>query len=126
MIEMHRPRVGGAVAFLVIDHVEGERLDRAIDGARVDPGLNGSLARMFGAWRELRFVHGDTKASNFVVKDGDVHVLDLDAAVFHPGGRRFARAHRRDRVRFLANWPDPPTSLRDAVTAEPGVGGGRA
>ena len=28
-------------------------------------------------------------------------------------------------VRFLANWPDPPASLRDAVTAEPGVGGER-
>lgn len=126
LIEMHRPRVGGAVAFLVVDHVEGERLDLAVDGAGIDPDLNGALARMFGAWRELRFAHGDTKASNFVAKDGGICVLDLDAAVFHRGGWRFARAHRRDRMRLLANWPDPPTSLRDAVTAEPGVGGERA
>ena len=125
LIEMHRPQVGGAVAFLVVDHVEGERLDLAVDGACIDPDLNGALARMFGAWRELRFAHGDTKASNFVVKDGDVQVLDLDAAAFHRRGWRFARAHRRDRVRFLANWPDAPASLRDAVTAEPGVGGER-
>lgn len=126
LIEMNRPRVGGAVAFLVVDHVEGERLDLAVDGAGIDPDLNGPLARMFGAWRELRFAHGDTKANNFVVKDGDVHVLDLDAAVFHRGGWRFARAYRRDRMRFLANWPNAPASLRDAVTAETGVDGERA
>ena len=126
LIEMHHAQVGGAVAFLVVDHVEGERLDLAIDGASVDPGLNGAIARMFGAWRELRFAHGDTKASNFVVKDGDIHVLDLDSAVFHRSGRPFARAHRRDRMRFLANWPDAPASLREATTAETGVDGERA
>ncbi|MCY3621491.1 MAG: lipopolysaccharide core heptose(I) kinase RfaP [Gammaproteobacteria bacterium] len=122
LIEMRSPQVGEAVAFLVVDHVDGERLDGAVDGANVDPDLNGALARLFGAWRELRFEHGDTKASNFVVKHGEIYVLDLDAAVFHRGGRRFARAHRRERMRFLANWPDAPVALRDAVTAEPGLG----
>ncbi|MDE0193817.1 MAG: lipopolysaccharide core heptose(I) kinase RfaP [Gammaproteobacteria bacterium] len=112
LIEMRRPQVGEAVAFLVVDHVEGEPLDLA-----VDPDLNRALARLFGAWRELRFAHGDTKASNFVVKDGDIYVLDLDAAAFHRRGWRFVRAHRRDRVRFLANWPDAPASTRDALGA---------
>ncbi len=114
LIEMHSPQVGEAVAFLVVDHVEGVLLD-LVDRALVDPDLNGVLARMFAAWRELRFVHGDTKASNFVVKDGQIHVLDLDAAAFYRSGWRFARAHRRDRVRFLANWPDPPATFRDAL-----------
>ena len=121
LIEMHRPQVGEAVAFLVIDHVEGERLD-LVDVASAGSDLIGALARMFGSWRELRFAHGDTKASNFVVKDGDIYVLDLDAAVFHRGGWPFARAHRRDRTRFLANWPDAPASFRDAVGGEPGIG----
>ena len=119
LIEMCSPQVGGAVAFLVVDHVAGERLDLAVDAAGVDSVLSSALARMFGAWRDLRFAHGDTKASNFVVKEGDVYVVDLDAAVFHRGWR-FARAHRRDGLRFLANWPDAPVSLRDAVMAEPG------
>ena len=112
LIEMRRPQVGEAVAFLVVDHVEGEPLDLA-----VEPDLNDAVARLFGAWRELRFAHGDTKASNFVVKDGDIYILDLDAAAFHPRGWRFVRAHRRDRVRFLANWPDAPESIRDALGA---------
>ena len=117
LIEMRSLRVGEAVAFLVVDHVEGVPLDPAVGRGVVDPDLNGALARMFGAWRELRFAHGDTKSSNFVVKDGDIYALDLDAAAFHRGGRRFARAHRRDRVRFLANWPDAPASFRDALGA---------
>ena len=115
LIERHSPRVGEAVAFLVVDHVDGVPLDRTVDPVGDDPDSNGALARLFGAWRELRFAHGDTKASNFVVKDGDIHVLDLDAAVFHRGGWRFARAHRRDRLRFLANWPDATASFRNAL-----------
>ena len=115
LIEMHSPRVGDAVAFLVVDHVEGQPLDLGGDGAVVDPDLHGALARLFLAWRELRFAHGDTKASNFVLREGDLCVLDLDAAAFHRGGWRFARAHRRDRIRFLANWPDAPASFRDAL-----------
>ena len=125
LIEMHRPRTGEAVAYLVLDHVHGERLDTVFDEAGIDSDLDNALARTFGAWRELRFAHGDTKASNFVVKDGDIYVLDLDAAVFHRDGWRFARAHRRDRMRFLANWPDPPASIRAALGREPDVGGER-
>lgn len=115
LIETRSPEVGEAVAFLVVDHVEGVRLD-LIEGA-AGAGLKGVLARMFSAWRELRFEHGDTKASNFVVKDGEIYVLDLDAAAFHRSGWRFARSHRRDRDRFLANWLDAPTSFRDALGA---------
>ena len=117
LIETRNPQVGEAIAFLVVDHIEGAPLDVA-----VDPDLNGAMTRLFGAWREFRFAHGDTKASNFVVKAGDVYVLDLDAAAFHRGGWRFARAHRRDRLRFLANWPDAPASVRDAL----GAAGARA
>ncbi|MDE0661753.1 MAG: lipopolysaccharide core heptose(I) kinase RfaP [Gammaproteobacteria bacterium] len=126
LIEVCRPQTGEAVAFLVVDHVDGERLDAVIDGARVDPDLGNAMARTFAAWRELRFAHGDTKASNFVVKDADIHVLDLDAAAFHRGRWRFVGAHRRDRVRFLANWPDPPTAIRAALGRERGVSGERA
>lgn len=117
LIEMRNPRVGEAVAFLVVDHIEGEALDLTVNRASGDPDLNRALARLFRAWRDLRFVHGDTKASNFVVKDGDIYVLDLDAAVFHRIGWHFVRAHRRDRIRFLANWPDAPASIRDALGA---------
>lgn len=114
LIEIDRPGVGGAVAYLVLDHVAGERLDRTVDRGGVDLDLGCAAARMFGAWRELRFTHGDTKASNFMVKDGDLHVLDLDAAAFIRGKWRFVRRHRRDRTRFLANQPDSRT-FRDAV-----------
>ena len=115
LIEMRRPGVGNAVAYLVVDRVEGVRLDRAVDPAGADPHLAAAISRMFGAWRELYFVHGDTKASHFAVVDGDVSILDLDAAAFHRREWRFARGHRLDRARFLGNWPESPAWLRDAV-----------
>ena len=116
LIEMTRPGVGEAAAFLVVDHVEGARLDEAAERAPADPVLLAKLAGMFQVWGELRFVHADTKASNFVVNDGTVFVLDLDAAKFCSGRWwNFARRHRRDRARFLANWTDVPPSLREAI-----------
>ncbi len=117
LVEMHRPRVGDAIAYLVVDHVAGSPL--AVEGVD-DRELNNMVAGMFRAWRELRFVHGDTKATNFVVTGSQVHVLDLDAATFHRGDRRFRRQHRRDRMRFLANFPDAPAAFREAVRLDEG------
>ena len=115
LIETMRPGVGEAAAFLVVDHVEGARLDEVAQGTGVDSGLAAAIAGMFHAWREFRFVHGDTKASNFVVKDGRITVLDLDAAAFVRRGLGFTRRHRGDRDRFLANWDDVPAPLRQVL-----------
>ena len=114
LIEMHRPDVGNAVAYLVVDHIEGVGLDEAVD----HPEVASATARMFRAWQDLYFVHGDTKASNFVVTGGDLFALDLDAAVFRRQKWGFDRRHRKDRARFLANWPEEPASIRVALGEE--------
>lgn len=114
LIEMRRPAVGNAVAYLVVDHVEGARLDETVNPV----GVASLVARMFRTWRELYFVHGDTKASNFVVNDGNVFVLDLDAAAFRRLKWGYDRRHRKERARFLANWPEEPTSIHVALGDE--------
>ena len=119
LIEMSRPGIGEAAAYLVLDHVEGESLAGAVEaacsGIGLDADLSAALAKVFGAWRELRFGLGDTRPGNFVVSAGQVHVLDLDRAVFCRGAWRFGRHHRRDRERFLRNWLEVPVWLREAV-----------
>jgi len=117
LVEMRRPRVGAAASYLVLDHVEGTPLADAVARRGFDTDLQVGIAALLRAFRAVHLNHGDMKASNFVVKGSEVYVLDLDAARFESGARRFARFHARDRDRFLANWDDGDARL-GAVLAE--------
>ena len=107
LIECRGKSPGGAAAYLVHDRVAGEPLAA---GACPDAATRAALCAMLEAWRRLRLSHGDAKASNLLLADGAIHVLDLDAAALHRARWRFARRHRRDRARLRRNWPEgaPP------------------
>ena len=97
-------RGGGAAAYLVLDF-EGEATLGAETRAPLSPQRAAAASALFERWREAGFSHGDTKATNFIARGGDLVALDLDAATFHRWRWRFERAHRRDRARWLRNWP---------------------
>jgi tRNA A-37 threonylcarbamoyl transferase component Bud32 len=48
--------------------------------------------------------HGDTKASNFILKDGELMVLDLDAMKRHKSVGTFSEKFVKDLKRFQKNW----------------------
>ena len=97
-------RGGDAAAYLVLDF-EGETTLGAETSAPPSAARAAAASALFERWREARFSHRDTKATNFIARGGDLVVLDLDAATFHRWRWRFERAHRRDRARWLRNWP---------------------
>lgn len=58
------------------------------------------------AFQTYHISHGDMKASNFVIKDDHLYVLDLDAMKQH-GSAKAARPYvKKDRERFVRNWTD--------------------
>ena len=57
---------------------------------------------------ELRITHGDMKATNFLIVEGEPMLIDLDAMKQHRCRYAFARAQRRDRERFMRNWQSQP------------------
>ncbi len=62
------------------------------------------LIELFRIFLQLGIVHGDCKATNFLVTDQGIAVIDLDA-MWEPRSRnRFHKLYRRDRNRFLRNW----------------------
>lgn len=61
-------------------------------------------------------VHGDMKATNFLICRDDVLLLDLDAMREPRFGWLARRGCARDRRRFLANWRDRPELLRQFET----------
>ncbi|MYD96450.1 MAG: lipopolysaccharide core heptose(I) kinase RfaP [Gammaproteobacteria bacterium] len=118
LIDEPRPKVGKAIAYLVLDDVRGTPLAEAMRCGGFDRDLAKRVGTLFRAFRTARLSHGDTKASNFLVADGEVTVLDLDAATFHRSPRRFARRHRRDLERFLRNWDELPDDVRQLLVGE--------
>ena len=97
-------RGGDAAAYLVLDF-EGEATLGKETSAPLSTQRAAAASALFERWREARFSHGDTKATNFIARGSGLVALDLDAATFHRCGWRFERAHRRDRARWLRNWP---------------------
>jgi tRNA A-37 threonylcarbamoyl transferase component Bud32 len=52
--------------------------------------------------------HGDTKASNFLVTQENVQIMDLDVMKKYKSNWVFHKAFKRDCKRFMKNWKDNP------------------
>jgi tRNA A-37 threonylcarbamoyl transferase component Bud32 len=90
------------VAYLVMEDVGQEDLsDQASSDGLSDQQVAGVIC-LFCALKAAGLTHGDTKASNFLVFQGKVALVDLDA--MHEG----VAGQARDIERFLANWMDKP------------------
>ena len=60
--------------------------------------------RLFRILADYRISHGDMKATNFLVRNGTLHVLDLDAMERSRTKAKFREKFGRDLTRFQKNW----------------------
>ncbi|MBW6475005.1 MAG: hypothetical protein K0B14_17900 [Anaerolineaceae bacterium] len=65
-----------------------------------------NLANLFKQLFQLRIYHGDCKATNFLLNQDDPVIIDLDAMGESRWKWIFMLRYRKDRQRFLNNWPD--------------------
>lgn len=70
--------------------------------------LAGKFVHLFGLFHKLKIHHGDCKATNFLFRDNQLWVVDLDAMRECLTTFGFARLFRIDRRRFLCNWEAQP------------------
>ena len=93
-------------AFLVNAFCPGRDLLEILSADAEPPAeIAAALLALFGTLHALRISHGDFKATNLLWHDGQVVLIDLDAMTQHRSSRTHAQAWRRDRARFLRNWP---------------------
>jgi len=93
-------------AFLVNAFCPGiDLMDHLSPDCEPDAETASAILGLFETLHRLRISHGDFKATNLLWHDGRLVVIDLDAMTQHVSARSFARAWRRDRARFLRNWP---------------------
>lgn len=107
-------------SFFVYQAIEGDCLLEVLPSVgRIEQGtLVKQLAGLFATLRANRLVHGDMKATNLLVTDGQLVIIDLDVAGYR--NILFSRAHVRDQKRFLKNWLGNETlsdELRQQINA---------
>ena len=100
------------VGYFLAEQVDGTSLIDWIEQHRDQPEairrVAGMVGRLFSRLRRLQISHGDMKASNLILCDDRLFVLDLDSMHQHRFRLVFERAWRRDMTRFTANWQDQP------------------
>lgn len=109
---------GSGPAYLVLEDLGGTTLDDHIARDGLGDATAHAVGRLFEALARDGLTHRDTKASNFIVSDGSVSLVDLDA--LRPV--RLRREIAGDRKRFLANWEEP-VAARFAAAFERAGGG---
>lgn len=98
-----------STAYFVAEYVEGRPADACFEAPSEPPAaVAEELVRLFAALHALRITVGDTKLSNFLVRDAQspVCLIDLDDVRLHRSDASFSRAWRKDRARFLRNFDD--------------------
>jgi hypothetical protein len=102
-----RRRLLPAVAYLVMEDLGDRDLASEIARSGCSQALADEVAGLFALLRRAGISHGDTKATNFLIHQGRVHLIDLDAMrLGRVRGRAGSRADGfdRDLARFLDNW----------------------
>ena len=91
-------------AYLIMDSVKGNSLaDISVENL-LDKNIIDQLKAIFLGMFEARLSHGDTKATNWLIHNGKINLIDLDSMKQHNNEKRLLRASRKDFVRFLDNW----------------------
>jgi tRNA A-37 threonylcarbamoyl transferase component Bud32 len=93
-------------AWLITDYCAGPNLAEHLATDREPPpGEAGAIRSLFETLFRARISHGDLKATNLLWSEGELYLVDLDAMRQHRSVMAHRRAWRRDRARFLKNWP---------------------
>lgn len=95
-------------SYFVCEHVEGCSLEYVLRHHSGDKArLMDQAATVVVRLRQHRIAHGDLKATNFIVGDEHLFLVDLDATRHGPG-RAVTTGLRKDLQRFMKNWVDDP------------------
>lgn len=105
-------------AWLITEYCAGDNLGDKLASTPADEDL-ACMRGLFAQMIEARISHGDLKAKNLLWHDGGPCLIDLDAMCQHQSAAGFRRAWKKDRVRFLRNWPADSPLQRALETTIP-------
>ncbi|MFQ3324523.1 MAG: tRNA A-37 threonylcarbamoyl transferase component Bud32 [Pseudomonadales bacterium] len=116
-------------AWLITDYANGIDLLTAArstttDTNLLDPGqLPSLMADLIAQLVTANTSHGDMKATNFIVTEKGIQIIDLDAMQIHPSHAKTTKAIKLDIDRLLRNWDELniKQNFTAALQATPGI-----
>lgn len=101
--------------WLITSSVAGQGLDRYPADRSLEPCYRRPLLEFFSLMKRFGFAHGDMKASNVLLAEQGVSIIDLDAFRRYRFSGLAAAARARDQARLLRNWPAESLLRRDLL-----------
>ncbi|MGJ8653972.1 MAG: hypothetical protein ACSHX8_11920 [Opitutaceae bacterium] len=106
--------------YLLTERIEGtllpEYLEKVDGDADAIENVCLQLRSICERLERMRGVHGDFKATNWIVgSDGNLHLFDLDVFRFGLSPEAFERGHKKDLERLLENW-ESSAPIRQALS----------
>lgn len=99
-------------SYFVAEKCEGVLLSDYFSPARTDAELQMALQAVLSLFAQLkhaRIAHGDMKATNLLLNEKGIVLLDCDALTQCVSQSQFNRLHQKDIHRFMKNWRHMPT-----------------
>lgn len=94
-------------AYFIAEHLPGKCLKETIESTNDKELLKNIFSQIrdiFDIWKKCKIYHGDCKATNFILVDDKVFIIDLDAMQEFNRQENFARHHAKDLKRWMKNW----------------------
>ncbi len=96
------------IAYKITEQVSSENAwiwfrDQAHSSDEVE-AMAHKIVMLLQKLQQQKISHGDLKASNILINNGEPMLIDLDAMYQHANNVAFSRAWLRDIRRFLKNW----------------------
>ena len=94
-------------AYLVTEYAVGDDLKTWLmkwKDSQFPEWLDHQVVRLFDIFWTSSISHGDMKATNFIVVDEQIQIIDLDSVRWHGSEKAFMKAFRQDLQRFMENW----------------------
>lgn len=91
-------------AYYITEYIPGETLDTITkDSPNLQSVIN-SITSIFHKLAYYNIHHGDMKATNFIMHNSQLFLVDLDAVKKYNSTKKFSLAFTADKMRFLENW----------------------
>jgi RIO-like serine/threonine protein kinase len=98
--------------YFINEYIEANTLSHLLRPGKVEEinlkDLVEQFVKMLQLFADASLSHGDFKATNFLVDQGQISITDLDAMREHRFRWLHCRAFRKDCKRFMKNWKGMP------------------
>jgi len=124
-IALIEEKIGGFTqrAYLITAWTRGQDFGDAISADGQSSDYVELFSELFKGLRLARVSHGDMKATNFIIEQQALTLIDLDSMRFHRCSHIFHKRLKKDVGRFLANWKNTvPEPFRQAVEPDSPMG----